>query len=265
MNIFVAGGCGFETSVMGLLQSRIPDCTVTLAGGKWDLQAHAFPEVTLPGVEHYPHYFDYDTELDWYAYDLFIDLSHSYKSKYFLSQLAARDAKRCLALLPSSPYAWWDSGDSGHSLDRYLEYTYPPAPISTDALPESDIIQHLAALLESGHSSARSFDKQGVVCPLTPLNAGDERWIQKQLRDVCSEACGDRTVSLTPMEERRIILADHAQTISPYVTIKKISPFFIDFNVAGLDCMLFKQGRLMVSGTEAINDARFIYRWYVGS
>ncbi len=263
MKILIGGGLGGEDLLCREL-SDLKQTDLTLWGGKFDPEIMGFSPLQMESVTHRPEFLDEDSEVDLTGYDLIVEVSENTRTKYLYSALAARHNLRYMTILFLDKWYLFDSGTTPEvSLGNCLPYTQPPLPCEVISPP-----QGWQNILKNEISNLHPVHKLDLLTgSWTKLSAEiqDDRWLKGQMNNAHSVACGgENTVSITPIQELKLDLSAYAERISSLVEIKRISPFFLEFDLQGLSCMLFRAGRLMITGIDQIQVCKWVFRNIVG-
>ncbi|WP_102348525.1 ThiF family adenylyltransferase [Bacillus sp. Marseille-P3661] len=79
-----------------------------------------------------------------------------------------------------------------------------------------------------------------------------------------STLCGRNTVQISPKIESTIDLEQMEKTLAQIGKVER-NPFLLKFHVNTITIVLFKNGRVLVQGTEDITEAKSLYHKYIGN
>ena len=76
--------------------------------------------------------------------------------------------------------------------------------------------------------------------------------------------CGRNAVQVSPLEERKIDLEKMKQRLAKIGSVE-LTPFLLKCHLDHITLILFKNGRVMIQGTDDITKAKSLYAKYIGS
>lgn len=250
--------------------SHLPGTKLDVWGGPYDPVSQTFylPKAPVPeqSAALLGRYLDEEMQTALVNQDAVVDTTLYMKEKYILSAACARhNIPHALLIF----YEGWQLFLSGSSEVTSLpacmpDLPVPPLPRLCTPPGEDPVFSAVRNFLEAP-------DPQPVAIHLdtgkkTALTARheDSYWNTGQRGDASAVSCGEKTASVTPMSETKLDLSRLTASLPLEACILRKSGLFVEFTVYGYRCLLFQSGRLMVTGTEEVNTAKWIYRQCVG-
>ncbi len=280
MKIAVAGGIGIENSLINNLKGH----KVYLVGCLFNIQKEKF--VPPQDVEFTAEYITHNYRTIFSDFDLFIDITDNLKSKFLINDFAVKYQKNSIILFYDASWKVFIGSPQNACLHCILSYKKPDPPFLLPQIPEEKFYSIVKRYLELPKKESFLFDlekdSEKIVlktdnCPVCGQNGGHYYFINGETADIVSVSCGDNSVSITPMNEVTIDLKQYREYFISQnkkndqclfqpneIKIIKENPFFLEFRIAHINAVLFRQGRLVVKGTKDKSTAQFIYRRYIG-
>lgn len=266
MKIAIAGGLGFEKSLLSKLQSH----NLITVGSGYDLttEEFIFPEYGVYYGEYLTH--NYHALLQ--SIDVYIELSENEKSKHILNEFWYQTANAKMFVLYFSE--GWKTAFFVNKTSCYhciKPYSKPLPPVEVPKPPSDKFIELVSQNLTASVTENQLFDyssetfqpvSQNSACP---VHQNQLKHFHGEWADVVSVSCGENSVSISPMNELILDLAEYQSMLQKHCQINRKTPFFLEFKVEQFTVMLFRQGRIVVKGTQNKNTAMAIYRNYIGS
>ena len=76
--------------------------------------------------------------------------------------------------------------------------------------------------------------------------------------------CGRNTVQIRPAQPKFVTIIDYEKHLAPHVKNIKTNPYLMHFQVNKHQIVLFRDGRVLIHGTNDIVEAKKIYHQYFG-